>query len=396
MLPAVRRARGRRPAPVHLPLRIVREAFSRPDAGRGATLDFDAVAAPRPLLPRPAAADAEALTRLRESLAWFWNSNAEWAGEQVAVSEGYPPLVRELVRAFGVESGDAVVLSGSEPDARRSAWRAALPEGVRLVEWRPKPHGHLDLSDLDGLVDRRTRLVVQTKACPVTGALNEVIPVAQRLEGTGVGVVAEASHFIAHGPLDLRNLRCDAAIASLDELFGARGAALWLRQPPTGGVAASISPPAIAALGRVLAYVERLGSDAGAPVAPPSERFGRREAMRRGMQGIRQEGRILSRRMLRALARLPRVRVLGEPEETRAALRLPTFTFTARGIPAAELEAALREAGIEVGGGSLGSARTLAGLGADPEAGAVRASLAHYHTAADIGRFAKTLEAALA
>ncbi len=378
-----------------LPLPVVREAFAPSGPDDASRLDFDAVGAPRTLRTRPAAADAEALADLRESLAWFWNTNADWAQEQVAVSDRYADLVHVLARGCGVSSGDAVVLSGSEPDVRRSAWRRALPEGVRLVRWAPRPTGRLALEDLEPLLEGRTRLVVQTKACPVSGSLNEVIPLAQRLAGSGVRVVCEASHFLAHGSLDLRNLRCDGLIASLDELFGASGAALWMRDPPGGSLNGAAAPATIASLSRSLAYVERLGEEREAPVAPPSERFGRREAMRRGMQAIRQEERVLSRRMLELLRRAPGVRVLGERESNRAAVRVPTFTFVAERVAGWDLGEALAAGGSRVGAGTLGAADVLSALGADPEAGAVRASLAHYHDAEDIRRFGDALESAL-
>ena len=380
------------PPPLHLPASLVAQAFAPPAAG--IALDFDAVGAPRRLRPRPVEADADPARTLRGDLAWFWNSNGERAEEQIAVGESYAALAARLLGVIGLRAGDRVVLSASEPDARRVAWRSALPGGVSVSDWRPRKRGRLFLPDLEPLLDGRTRLVLYTKACAVTGSLNEVIPVAQRLSGSGVTLVAEASHFMAHGPLDLRNLRCDAVIADGGELFGAGGAALWARRL---GVAEAepASAGAVAAFRRALAHAERLGSVPGAPVAPPSERFGRREPMRKGMQSIRQEERILSRRMLQGLSRLPGVSVLGEDDPRRAATRTPAFTFTVRDRTAAELGAALGKAGAQVACGDLGSAAALEALGRDPVAGAVRASLAHYHTREEIEGFLEALASIL-
>lgn len=377
-------------------LPIVREAFGS-DAASRRPLDFDAASGPRILLPRPAAVDAEAFSSLRASLAWFWNTNSEWAEEQVAISSSYRDLAVEVVEAFELRRGHGVVLPLSESDHRQAVWREVLPPGVRVREWRPRRRGSLDIADLDGLLDADTRMVLQTKACPVTGALNETIPLAQELAGTPVRVVAEASHFLPHGSLDVRNLRCDALIAAGDGLFGARGAALWIRTPAARDRFRKRSAGAatIAAWARSLAYVERLGTAEAAPIAPPSERFGRREAMRRGMQAIRQRERILSRRMLRTLWRFGGVRVLGESDPLRGAARVPTFTFVVDGRDAAEVAEALRDAGIAVASGSLGSVATLEALGADSGGHAVQAAVSHYHTAADIRRFGRSLETAL-
>ena len=372
-----------------LPFSLVTESFNPPPAR---LLDFDSVGSPRTLRPRPVGADASAEAALRADLAWFWNSNADWADDQIAVGENYPDLVRRLVHSVGFREGDRIVVCGSEPDDRRATWKAALPEGVEVADWRPRRLGRVLLRDLEALVDERTRLVLLTKACPVTGSLNEIIPVAQFLEGTGTVLATEASHFLAHGSLDIRNLRCDAVIADAAELFGARGATLWARRlGPAASSNGAVPSGILAGLARAVSYAERLGEAPNAPVAPPSERFGRREPMRKGMQGIRQEERILSRWMLRGLARIKGVSVLGEDDPRRAAYRIPTFTFTCEGESAPALGAALAAEGVQVASGDLGCSTTLEQLGREPENGVLRASLGHYHTRDDVERFLRAV-----
>ena len=372
---------------MQLPLSVVTESFIPPGGDR---LDFDTMGAPRTLRPRPVGADASAEANLRSDLAWFWNSNADWAEDQIAVGETYETLVRRLVASVGLREGDKVVLCASEPDDRRAVWRSALPDGVEVSDWRPRRLGRVLVRDLEALLDDRTRLVLLTKACPVSGSLNEVIPVAQFLEGTDAVLVTEASHFVAHGSLDIRNLRCDAVIANGDELFGASGATLWARElgsvveESTNG---AVSPNTLAGLARAVSYAERLGDVPNTLVAPPSERFGRREPMRKGMQSIRQEERILSRLMLRGLSRIKGISLLGEDDPRRAAYRIPTFSFTVDGGGARELGSAIQNAGVQVGVGDLGSTATLEALGVNPEDGVVRASIGHYHNREDIERF---------
>lgn len=378
-----------------LPLSLVADAFAPPGDGQ---LDFDTVGSPRTLRPRLVGAGASAEVSLRADLAWFWNSNPDWAEDQIALGESYEALARGLCLSQGLRGGDRVILSASEPDDRRAAWQRAVPAGVEVSDWRPRRLGRVLLRDLETLLDERTRLVVLTKACPVSGSLNEIIPVAQLLERTDAVLVTEASHFVAHGSLDIRNLRCDAVIANGGELFGARGATLWARRLGSAAAASrngALSPNTLAGLARAVSYAERLGEAPNAPVAPPSERFGRREPMRKGMQSIRQEERILSRLMLRGLARIKGIALCGEGDPRRAAYRVPTFSFTCEGESPAALGVALREAGVQVGCGNLGCATTLEALGLDPDAGVLRASLAHYHTRQDIERFLRVLRSVL-
>lgn len=380
---------------MHLPRALVSESFLPP----ARALDFDAVGAPRRLRPRPVVADPAPGRALRADLAWFWNSNAEWADSQIEVAADYGEAAARLVGTLGLRPDDRVVLSLSEPDGRRDAWIAALPEGTELAFWPPRRDGRLHPEDLEAALDERTRLVLMTKACPLTGAVNEVVPVAQRLAPRGIALFLEASHFAAHGPLDLRNLRCDGVALDGAELFGASGAASWARSPGGGdandeGAAAEPPPGVVAGWSRAVRYLERLGEAPGPLPAPPSDRFGRREAMRRGMQGVRQEERALSRVLLRGLSGVSGLSVLGESDPWRAARRTPAVSLVPEngaGGTAAALAEALRQAGAEVGGGDLGCRGALAVLEKEFEAGAVRVSLAHYHTAEEIERFLDTL-----
>ncbi len=360
---------------MNLPAPVVRNAFRRAQPER---LDFDAIAAPRRLPASVGATAAEAAS----DLAWFWNSNESWAPEQVALADEYEELAARLVESAEFAPGDRVILPAREPRRRREAFLRALPAFVEAMDW---PVG----ADLRSLLDARTRMVVMSKSCGVTGELAEVTPLSRLLSGAGVLLVVEASHFVAHGSLDVRRFRCDALLFAADELFGAEGAAMWTKRPPSGS--APQSDRAASSLAGVVRYVEELGAGATAVTAPPSDRFGRRKAMRRGMQGIRQEERVLCRQLLSGLGWLKGIRVLGEGNAWRSAQRTPAVTFVTGGDDRALAEN-LRERGIAVGFGDFGTPEVLRAYDASA---AIRVSLAHYHTSADIDRFLSALREAL-
>ncbi|MDE2882035.1 MAG: hypothetical protein OXP70_09300, partial [Acidobacteriota bacterium] len=125
-----------------LPFSLVTESFNPPPAR---LLDFDSVGSPRTLRPRPVGADASAEADLRADLAWFWNSNADWADDQITVAENYPDLVRRLVHSLGFREGDRIVVCASEPDDRRGPRKAARAEGGGLYARRPRRRGRVQL-----------------------------------------------------------------------------------------------------------------------------------------------------------------------------------------------------------------------------------------------------------
>ncbi len=364
---------------MHLPTELVRDAFRPPPPDE---LDLDAAAAPRRLGVPVEATIPEAVT----DLAWFWNSNESQAPAQVTLADDYADLVARLMGSAGFSAGDRVVVSMREPAPRRKAILDALPRSVEAVDW---PVG----SELKPLLDGRTRMVLMSKACAVTGELLEVVPHSQLLAGTDILLVVEASHFASHGPLDVRRFRCDGVLLDGGDLFGAGGSAMWTKRPHLA------DPPAVSSgtasgLSSITRYVEALGEGAPLVVAPPSDRFGRREAMRRGMQGIRQDERVLTRKLLSGLRWIEGVRLLGDADPWRAASRIPVFAFVTWSDDAAVVKR-LRAEGIRVEHGDLGAPEALQAYSVDPKAGAIRASLAHYHTDADVDRFLAALRRAV-
>ncbi len=363
---------------MHLPAAVLRDAPFR-ESLQG--MDFRALASYHSELGASGSVPETAV-----DLAWFWNSNAEWAPQQVSLADDYAALVGSLMETMGFESGDRVVLSTQIPGRRREAFLRSLPSGVEAVDWPARV-------ELETLLDPRTRLVVMSKACGVTGDLLEIVPFSQLLAGSGISLVVEASEFVAHGPLDIRRFRCDAVLFAAGELFGAEGAALWTRQRRRPASLA-VSDRTTTSLSGVIRYVEKLGEAAIGVDAPPSDRFGRREAMRRGMQGIRQDERILCRRLLSGLKRIPGVRVLGEADPARAAHRLAVVTFVTEKEDETVAKR-LGEAGVRVESGDFGAPETLRACGVDPARGAIRVSLAHHHAESDVEKFLAALRKAL-
>jgi selenocysteine lyase/cysteine desulfurase len=109
------------------------------------------------------------------------------------------------------------------------------------------------------------------------------------------------------------------------------------------------------------------------------------------MNGIRAYEQGLSLELLRVL-REAGASIYGVSDAAQLAQRVPTVCFTLPGIaPAAVSEAAAR-AGIGIRDGHMYTPRLMKRLGLAVESGAVRASLVHYNTPAEIHRFGEVLE----
>jgi selenocysteine lyase/cysteine desulfurase len=189
-------------------------------------------------------------------------------------------------------------------------------------------------------------------------------------------------------------------IASASTLFGSRMAFLWGRRErmqelrlgnPRIFDGLETDPRDVAALGAALRYVEELGLLSQEMQIQPSEDYGRRRHMRRGMQAIRHYERTLTTLVLERLAAVPGITVYGIDDSHQSARRLPHFFFGLSGKDPAEVASRLERENVRVEYGSFGSPRAVRALGLPEREGAVSASLAHYNTEAEVERFAEAL-----
>jgi selenocysteine lyase/cysteine desulfurase len=109
------------------------------------------------------------------------------------------------------------------------------------------------------------------------------------------------------------------------------------------------------------------------------------------MQAIRVYEQTLSAQALRKLKELDDVTVYGIQEGSQLKHRVPTICFNLNGVHAARVAAFCAENGIAVRDGNMYSPRLLRRMGIPSETGAVRASLVHYNTIEEIGKFVDVL-----
>ncbi len=394
---------------MEFPFDYVRGCFSARDDPR--TIFFENASSPRVLASVQAIRQAssladdpeELLAETRESLAFFLNSNDAWAEEEIVLA----PDVGELAKRFSLavaksfEPGSEVVVTDLDDEWSIAPWLDLEARGLKLRFWPLKrPGTGLDAGQLEELLTERTKLVISSKASSALGTIVELLPLALRIRDHQSSLLVNWSPFLAHGAIDVRFLRSDFVLCSTGSFFGSKLGFLWGRrermrnlreQAPELFEGFALDPRDVAALGAVLRYVEELGLLAQDMQIQPSEDYGRRRHMRRGMQAIRHYERTLTSLALRRLKRVPGATVYGIDDPDQSARRMPHLFFRLANQSTRHVAAALREAQIHVEHGSCGCPRALRSLGIPENEGAVCASLAHYNTEAEVERFADTL-----
>ncbi|WP_029136367.1 cysteine desulfurase-like protein [Nakamurella lactea] len=124
--------------------------------------------------------------------------------------------------------GDEVVVSQLDHDANVRPWvQAAAAAGVTVRWLRLDPAtAELDLTDLDEVVNERTRLVAVTAASNLIGTAPPVARIAARAHEVGALVYVDGVHYTAHRTVDITALGADFFVCSPYKFFGPHCATL--------------------------------------------------------------------------------------------------------------------------------------------------------------------------
>jgi cysteine desulfurase/selenocysteine lyase len=338
----------------------------------------------------------------REALAEYEGARADVARflgaatpKEVVFTYGTTSALNLLARSFGtrLRAGDEIVLSILEHHSNSLPWRAAARRcGAKIRTLPMTPDGRLDLALLPEVVTAKCRIVAVTHCSNVTGALTDVARVVEAARAVGAVVALDGAQRAPHGPLDVQKLGVDFYAFSGHKTYGPTGiGVLWGR----GELLAEMPPFMVGGQ-----MIRRVSLD-DAEFADPPRRFeagtppigsavGLGAAIR-WMNGldwgaVAETERRLTQRLLDALVRLTRVRVVG-PATTEA--RRGVVSFTVAGMRSEEVCRALDQHGLALRHGHHCAQPLMIALGIE---GTARASLAPYTTTADIDRLIAALD----
>ena len=146
---------------------------------------------------------------------------------------------------LAIGPGDEVLITELEHHANLVPWQQLCQRTGATLRWfGVTPDGRVDLSDIETLINERTKVVAISHQSNVTGAIPPVAQIAAAAHAVGAIVVADAAQSVPHHPVSVETTGADLLFFSGHKMLAPTGiGVLWGRRellesmPPfiTGG-----------------------------------------------------------------------------------------------------------------------------------------------------------------
>ena len=129
---------------------------------------------------------------------------------------------------FHLQAGDSIVVTEMEHHANLIPWQQlAARTGATLTWFSVNHEGRLDLSDINTLINEKTKVVALTHQSNVLGTINPLDAITQRAHEVGAVVVLDACQSVPHMKIDVKALKVDFLAFSGHKAVGPTGVGIF-------------------------------------------------------------------------------------------------------------------------------------------------------------------------
>ena len=132
---------------------------------------------------------------------------------------------------YSVGKGDQVVITEMEHHSNIVPWQLLTERTGATLRWFGlTDEGRLDLSEIDSLINERTKVVSVAWVSNMLGTVNPVAEIARRAHEVGALVVVDASQAVPQMPVDFSSIGADLVAFTGHKMVGPTGiGVLWGR-----------------------------------------------------------------------------------------------------------------------------------------------------------------------
>src|SRR2546421_9631224 len=166
----------------------------------------------------------------RAKVAAFINAGSP---DEIVFTKNSTEAINLVAHSFGVRlrPGDEIVISEMEHHSNIVPWQLLCERTGATLRWfRITDDGRLDLSNLEELVNERTRLVSYVHMSNILGTINPTSAIIARAHEVGAQVLLDCSQSVPHLPVDVADLCADFIAFTGHKMLGPTGiGVLWGR-----------------------------------------------------------------------------------------------------------------------------------------------------------------------
>lgn len=165
----------------------------------------------------------EKYEEVRTRVATFINASSE----EIVFTSGTTHGLNLLANCVGrtLKPGDNVVLSRMEHHANLIPWQQAAKQyrfELRFIELIGQEFV-LDLKSAKTLIDKKTKVVSVVHVSNTLGTINPIEEIIIDAKKFGALTIIDAAQSVAHMPIDVQKLDCDALVFSAHKMYGPTG-----------------------------------------------------------------------------------------------------------------------------------------------------------------------------
>jgi cysteine desulfurase/selenocysteine lyase len=166
----------------------------------------------------------EAYEEARREISLFINANST---REIIFTKGATESLNLVASSFGkryIQPGDEMITSIMEHHSNFVPWQQmCLAYGATLRVAGINEQGELDLEELKGMVNGKTRLIALTHVSNVLGTINPVKEIIALAHLHGIPVLLDGAQGVSHLPVDMQELDCDFYCFSGHKIYAPMG-----------------------------------------------------------------------------------------------------------------------------------------------------------------------------
>ncbi|NBC82427.1 MAG: SufS family cysteine desulfurase [Bacteroidetes bacterium] len=162
---------------------------------------------------------------------------------EIVFTHGTTEAINTIAFSLGeteIQAGDEILVSQIEHHANIVPWQLMAERKNARLKYIPlTTRGELDLTVLDDLLTKKTKIVAINHVSNALGTINPIREIIQKAHQQNIPVLIDAAQSVQHLPIDVQELDCEFLVFSGHKIYGPTGIGVmygkesWLdRLPP--------------------------------------------------------------------------------------------------------------------------------------------------------------------